>query len=75
MYWRLKNLTCSANRNGISQNNGNNLKQMPQNFMKVSHGDDVTLASKALTSYKKCNIASEKITNYRVIFTEYNYRM
>ena len=43
--------------------------------MKVSHGDDVTLTSDALTSYKKCNIASEKITNYRVIFTEYNYRM
>lgn len=43
--------------------------------MKVVNVDDVTLTYPKLMSYKKFNIASEKIRNYRVIFTEDNYRV
>ena len=41
-----------------------NLKQAPQNFMKVFDIDDVTLKSLIMTSYRKINIASEKILCY-----------
>ena len=43
-----------------------NLKQVPQNFMKFVHVDDVTLTSQLTTPYRKINNAIENITNYRV---------
>ena len=43
-----------------------NLKEVPQNFMKVLNVDDVTLSSQIMASQRKVNIASEKIINYRV---------
>ena len=45
-----------------------NLKQVPQNFMKTFNVDDVTLTSYLMISYRKINSASEKIINYKVTF-------
>ena len=42
-----------------------NLKQVPQNFMKTFNVEYVTLTAHLMTSYKKINIASIKIINYR----------
>ena len=36
--------------------------------MKAFNVDDITLTSQQMTSYKKINIASRKIVNYRVTF-------
>ena len=52
--------------NDLRQGWCQNLKQVPQNFMKTFNADDVTLAFQLMASYKKINIASEKIINYRV---------
>ena len=51
----------------MQQGHRQNLKQVPQNFMKAFNVDDVTLTSQITTSYRKINIASEKIVNYRVL--------
>ena len=48
------------------QGHSQNLKQVPQNFTKNVCVDDVTLIFQLMTSYRKINIASEKIINYRV---------
>ena len=47
---------------GCSQN----LKQVLQIFIKAFCVDDVTLTSQLMTSYRKTNIASEKVIKYRV---------
>ena len=49
------------------QGHSQNLKKVPQNFMKALNVDSVTLTTQAMTSYRKINIESEKIINYRVI--------
>ena len=54
-------LSFGTATNGRSQN----LKQVPQNFMKVFNVNDIT-QSRLMTSYRKIYIASEKIINYRV---------
>ena len=51
----------------MQQGRRQNLKQVPQNFMKAFNVDDVTLTSQITTSHRKINIASEKIVNYRVL--------
>ena len=43
-----------------------NLKQVPQNFMKTFNVEDVTLTSHLMTPYRRITIASEKNKNYRV---------
>ena len=43
-----------------------NLKHVPQNFSKVFNIDDVSLTWQLMASYRKINIASQKIVNYRV---------
>ena len=43
-----------------------NLTHVSQNFMKVFNIDDVSPTWKLMTSYRKINIASEKIVNDRV---------
>ena len=48
------------------QGRSQNLKQVPQNFIKAFNIDDVKLTSQLMTSYKKINMASEKIINCRV---------
>ena len=53
---------CFSQYEGRSQN----LKQVPQNFIKTFCVDNVTLTSQLMTLCRRINIASEKITNYRV---------
>ena len=48
------------------QGRSQNLKHVPQNFIKTFNVDDVTVTYHLMTSYRKINIASEKIINYRV---------
>ena len=48
------------------QERSQNLKQVPQKFMKAFTVDDVTASSKLMTPYRKINIARQKIINYRV---------
>ena len=48
------------------QGRSENLKQVPQNLMKAFNADNVIMTSQLMTSYRKINIASEKIVNYRV---------
>ena len=51
----------------LPQGRSQNLKQVPQNFMKTFNVGGVTLTSQLMTSYsKKINMASEKIINYEV---------
>ena len=52
----------------FEQGRSQNFKQVPQNFMKIFNVDDVTLTSQIMTSYRKINIASEKIINYRFTY-------
>ena len=49
-----------------------NLKQVPQNLMKVLSVDDIKLTPKIITSYRKTNITGIRIINYRVIITFVN---
>ena len=49
----------------MKQGHTENLKQIPQNFMKVFKVDDVSQRSHLMSSYRKINIASEKVINYR----------
>ena len=51
-----------------SQGSNQNLKQVSQNSMKAFHVDDVTLRFQLMASYRKINIASENIIDYRVYF-------
>ena len=48
------------------------MKQVPQNFMKAFNVDDIIVTPQLLTSYKKINIVSEKIINYRVTSQSHN---
>ena len=41
------------------------MKQVPQNFMKAFNVDDVMLTSQLMMLYRKVNITSENIINYR----------
>ena len=66
LYSRIFSLTLSLL--GRSQN----LKQVPQNFMKAFNVDDIILIYQLLASYKKINIASEEIINYRVTSQSHN---
>ena len=50
----------------LTQECGQNLKQVPQNFVRTFNVEDVTLTSHLMTSYRRINIASEKNINYRV---------
>ena len=50
------------------QGRSQNFKQVYPSFMKVFNIDDVTLTSQIKKSYRKINIANEKIINYRVTF-------
>ena len=52
-----------------SQGSNQNLKQVSQNSMKAFHVNDVTLKFQVMASYRKINIASENIINYRVTST------
>ena len=64
IFWRkncVMKLSFGAATNGRSQN----LKQVPQNLMKVFNVNDIT-QSRFMTSYGKINITSEMIINYRV---------
>ena len=49
------------------------VKQVPQNFMKAFNVDDITLTSHLMTSYRKINITSKKIVNYRVTSPSNHY--
>ena len=65
------NKTSESNKcewNGY-QRRSQNLKRVPQNFMKTFNVEYITLASNLMTSYTKINIASEKIMNYKVTST------
>ena len=48
-------------------NDGEFINYIAENFKKCFNIDEVTLTSQLMTSYRKMNIASEKIINYRVI--------
>ena len=48
------------------QGHSQNLKQVPQNFTKNVCIDDVTPTFQLMTWYRKINIVSKKIINYRV---------
>ena len=48
------------------QERSQNMKQFPENFMKDFNVDDAPQASQLMTLYKKINIASKKLINYRV---------
>ena len=48
------------------QGRSQNLKQVPQNFMRTFNVDNVTLAYQLMTLYRKFNIASEKIINNKM---------
>ena len=50
------------NSEKLPQWHSQNLKQVPQNFMKVFYADVIMV----IMSYRKINIVSEKIINYRV---------
>ena len=50
----------------LLQGRSQNLKQVSQKFIKAFNVDGVTLISQLMTSYRKSNIESEKILNYRV---------
>ena len=46
------------------QGRSQNLKQVPQNFMKVFDVDEVTQTLQVMTSYREINIATENILSY-----------
>ena len=49
------------------QGHSQNFKKVPQNFIKALNVDSVTPTTQPMASYRKINIESEKIINYRVI--------
>ena len=68
MFIALNYLVWNYQFSDTIQRHSQNLKQVPQNCMKTFNVDEVTLISQLMTLYRKINIASEKIINYKVTF-------